>query len=100
MRRGDLLTDLADAAAQAPTDATLVVFHSAVLAYLTAEQRTRFRSSIGELAAERSVVWLSNEGPGVVVDLAVPDGPIPFVLARDGDALATASPHGEWLRWL
>lgn len=98
--RGDLLTDLIPVAATAPEDATLVVFHSAVLAYLDVEQRGNFREAVGELAARRPTVWLSNEGPGVVVDLNLPDGPVPFVLARDGEALATASPHGDWVAWL
>jgi hypothetical protein len=34
--RGDLLTDLPTLAASAPPDATLVIFHSAVLGYLVA----------------------------------------------------------------
>lgn len=96
---GDLTTDLAAVAAAAPADATLVVYHSAVLAYLTDEQRAAFRRETADLAASRPTVWLSNEGPGVVVDMPAPDGPVPFVLARDGRALATTSPHGDWLHW-
>lgn len=96
---GDLTTDLAAVAAGAPADATLVVYHSAVLAYLTDEQRNAFRQEVADLAAARPTVWLSNEGPGVVVDLPVPDGSVPFVLARDGRPLATTSPHGDWLHW-
>ena len=98
--RGDLLTDLAAVAAGAPADATLVVFHSAVLGYLADEQRGTFRDELAALAAERPAVWLSNEGPGVVVDLPIPDGPVPFVLAKDGVPLATTSPHGDWIAWL
>lgn len=98
--RGDLLTDLGPLAAAAPEAVTLVVFHSAVLAYLDTGQRATFRRELGELAARRPTVWLSNEGPGVVVDLPAAEGSVPFVLARDGVPLATASPHGEWLDWL
>jgi hypothetical protein len=97
---GDLTTDLAALAAAAPANATLVVFHSAVLAYLDDAQRAAFRRELGGVAARRPLVWLSNEGPGVVVDLPVPPGAVPFVLARDAMPLAEASPHGEWLRWL
>ena len=98
--RGDLTTDLAAVAADAPADATLVVLHSAVLAYLDDAQRATFRADVGALAAERRTVWLSNEGPGVVVDLPEPaGGEVPFVLARDGVPLATAGPHGDWLHW-
>lgn len=99
VRSGDLTTDLAAAAADAPADATLVVFHSAVLAYLDAGQRQRFRDAVQTLAAARPTVWLSNEGPGVVVDVPVPDGPVPFVLARGDVPLAYADPHGGWLDW-
>jgi hypothetical protein len=110
--RGDLLSDLGSVAADAPADATLVIFHSAVLAYLAEDQRLAFRAAIGRLAARRTTVWLSNEGPGVVAELPVPDGPVPsppaapfsaggapFVLARDGVPLATAGPHGDWIVW-
>lgn len=98
--RGDLLTDLAAVAAGTPADATLVVFHSAVLGYLADERRGTFRDELAALAAERPTVWISNEGPGVVVDLPIPDGPVPFVLAKDGVPLATTSPHGDWIAWL
>jgi hypothetical protein len=98
VHRGDLLTDLPALAAQAPAGATLVVYHSAVLAYVAPEQRQRFADTVRGLAD----VWLSNEGPGVVPGLAVPDcEDDPFVLARDGRTpLALADGHGTWLRWL
>lgn len=101
VHRGDLTTDLAATAADAPPEATLVVYHSAVLAYLDDADRAAFRSSVAALAARRPTVWLSNEGPGVVVH-GVPrrDGPVPFVLARAHQPLAIASPHGERLEWL
>ncbi|HYZ54657.1 MAG TPA: DUF2332 domain-containing protein [Streptosporangiaceae bacterium] len=98
VHRGDLLTDLPALAAQAPADATLVVYHSAVLAYLTPADRRRFAATIRGLPA----VWLSNEGPGVVPDMPVPayQG-TPFVLARDGHApIALTDGHGTWLQWL
>ncbi|HEU5006780.1 MAG TPA: DUF2332 domain-containing protein [Jatrophihabitantaceae bacterium] len=98
--RGDLLTDLASVARNAPVEATLVIYHSAVLGYLAEEQRAQFVETVRSIAASRPTVWVSNEGPGVVVDMQVPDGPVPFVLARDGEALATASPHGDWINWL
>jgi hypothetical protein len=99
IHRGDLTTDLATLALAAPAQATLVVFHSAVLAYLDDEQRSAFRREVAAIAARRPTVWLSNEGPGVVVDRPAPAGFVPFVLARDGYPLAETSPHGEWLNW-
>ena len=98
VHRGDLLTDLPALAARAPAGATLVVYHSAVLAYVAPGQRLRFADTVRGVAD----VWLSNEGPGVVPGLAVPDcEDDPFVLARDGRTpLALADGHGTWLRWL
>jgi hypothetical protein len=97
---GDLTRDLAAAAENAPLDATLVVFHSAVVSYLDEQQRTQFRRELAELAGQRRMVWISNEGPGVIVDVPIPDdGPMPFVIARDGVPLAYADPHGGSLDW-
>jgi hypothetical protein len=98
VHRGDLLTDLPALAVLAPADATLVVYHSAVLAYVTPEDRRQFAAIVRGLPA----VWLSNEGPGVVPGLPIPPGQgAPFVLARDGSTpLALADGHGAWLHWL
>jgi hypothetical protein len=98
IHRGDLLTDLPALAAQAPAGATLVIYHSAVLAYLPPDDRRRFAATARRLPA----VWLSNEGPGVVPDQPIPPCQgTPFVLARGGDTpLAIADSHGAWLRWL
>ena len=98
IHRGDLLTDLPALAAQAPAGATLVIFHSAVLAYVAASDRTRFTDTVRDLDA----VWLSNEAPGVLPDIPVPSGARgPFVLVRDGRTpLALAGGHGDWVHWL
>jgi hypothetical protein len=98
VHRGDLVTDLPALAAQAPADATLVVYHSAVLAYVTPADRQRFARTV----RARPAVWLSNEGPAVLPDVPVPASPgWPFVLVRDGRTpLALTDGHGAWLRWL
>jgi hypothetical protein len=98
VHRGDLRTDLPALAAQAPAGATLVIYHSAVLAYLTPADRRRFAGTVHALPA----VWLSNEGPGVVPDQPIPPYQgTPFVLARDGHTpLALTDSHGTWLNWL
>jgi len=95
--RGDLLDDLARVAAQAPADATLVVYHSAVLAYVDPPKRQAFAEAVRDLGA----VWLSNEGDGVLPGLATGPGPACFLLVRDGEeVLARTDPHGTWLDWL
>jgi hypothetical protein len=101
--RGDLLTDLPALAAQAPDDATLVVFHSAVLTYVRPEARTAFIDVVHELPGH----WVSNEGLQVLPTLRAPElpadqgiGPAPFLLALDGVPVALTSPHGQSLTWL
>jgi hypothetical protein len=98
VHRGDLLTALPELAAGAPAGATLVIYHSAVLAYLTPDDRRSFAATVRALP----VVWLSNEGPGVVPGQPIPPYQgLPFVLARDGDTiLALTDSHGTWLQWL
>jgi hypothetical protein len=98
IRKGDLRTDVRGLAHQAPADATLVIFHSAVLAYVAPPDRAAFANAVRALDA----VWLSNEGPGVLpgvgADLRVRAG---FVLVKDGTtAKALTDGHGTWLEWL
>jgi hypothetical protein len=98
--RGDLVDDLARVAAGAPPEATLVVYHSAVLAYVDADKRRAFAASVRDLGA----VWLSNEAPGVLpcpVDAATRTREEPFVLVRDGrEPLAYADSYGGWIDWI
>jgi hypothetical protein len=98
---GDLLTQTTRLAASAPADATLVVFNSAVMPYLSPGDRTRFVEIVSQLPA----VWVSFEGLGVLPEIGARLGVSErddraFVLARDGQPMASASPHGRWMRWL
>jgi hypothetical protein len=98
VHRGDLIDGLPALAARAPAGATLVVYHSAVLAYVAPERRRRFAALVSGLAG----AWLSNEGPSILdgVPVAGFTGD-PFLLVRDGRTpLAVADGHGAWLRWL
>ncbi|HEY7719040.1 MAG TPA: DUF2332 domain-containing protein [Pedococcus sp.] len=99
--RGDLVEDLPALAALAPADATLVVFHSAVLAYADPQQRRRFAEVVADLPGH----WLANEAPAVLEGLvAAPAVAAPrsdsFLLALDGRPLAWTGPHGQRLSWL
>jgi hypothetical protein len=105
--QGDLLTDLPALASQAPGDATLVVFHSAVLTYVDPPDRGGFARTVAALGA----VWISNEAPGVVPGTSGAAAPAiaassanrdgGFVLMQDGSVpLALTDGHGAWLQWL
>ncbi|MCR2825452.1 DUF2332 domain-containing protein [Microbacterium sp. zg.Y909] len=99
--RGDLLEALPEVAASAPADATLVVFHSAVLLYLDQDARRRFVDLVDQVRAARDgrVVWISNESSGALpgVDARVPrdlDTDHRFVQSVDGVPVALAGQHG------
>jgi hypothetical protein len=99
--QGDLLTDLHACAQHAPKDATLVVFHSAVLGYVrAAASRDAFARTVRELGA----VWVSNEVPAVFPSIrertARPGPRGAFLLAVDGVPVAWSDPHGGWIEWI
>jgi hypothetical protein len=106
---GDLVDDLPDLLAQAPTQATLVVFHSAVLGYVSPDRRAAFAGVLTEMSRHREVVWISNEAPGVVAfDKRAPAlSDLRFLVgrttfrdgARDDELLAIAHPHGLEVVW-
>lgn len=97
---GDLNERLGELAEAAPRDATLVVVHTVVLAYLDEAHRGRFTELVRDLPGH----WLSVEGrtvlPGIRVREDVPNDSTDLVLALDGEQLAWAQPHGRALRWV
>jgi hypothetical protein len=98
--RGDLRSDLEPLAAQAPADATLVIFHSAVLIYVEPDDRARFAESVRRLGA----TWIANESPRVLQNVAVRAGRTVddsrFLVSLDGEPVALAAPHGQMLEWI
>ncbi len=96
--RGDANEHLAALAHSAPTDATLVVFHSGVLVYLSAVDRGRFVDTVRGLDA----TWISNEGQGVVPGVQPAGTTVAptFALALDRELTAFTGPHGQSLEWL
>jgi hypothetical protein len=97
LRRGNLTTDLPALVAEAPKDATVVVFHTAVLAYVDdASLRDAFANHVRQSGA----IWLSNEAPSVFPDMSARAGPSPrsgsFLLSINGEPLAWTDPHGAW----
>jgi Uncharacterized protein conserved in bacteria (DUF2332) len=98
---GDLLVDLPALVTEAPDDVTLVVYHSAVLAYVDADGRAQFEATIASLQRERDIVWVANEAPGVVSGTDLPfDGEANFVLSRNGVPLGWTGQHGHSVEWL
>jgi hypothetical protein len=98
--RGDLLTDLEPLMATAPKEATLVVFHTAVLAYVTSHER---RDEFAATVRKANAVWISNEAPGVFPSHAKTAPPAPsrghFLMMMDGTPIAWTGPHGQSIDW-
>jgi hypothetical protein len=96
--QGDLLQDFAACVRQAPAAATLVVFHTAVLAYVAdAALREEFAHAVRRSGA----VWVSNEAPGVFRSITAPRGPRgAFLLSVGGVPQAWTDPHGGWIEWI
>ncbi|WP_373427363.1 DUF2332 domain-containing protein [Arthrobacter globiformis] len=106
---GDLNEQLLSLAGQAPPGAALVVFHSAVMGYVSADGRARFRAIMQSLARDRGCHWLSNEGETVIIQedgsAVVPEmdsGRLRgnFLLLHNGQPVAITGPHGQSLDWL
>ena len=99
--KGDLLDDLEALMAAAPRQATLVVFHTAVVAYV-ASQAARDRFAAMMLGS--NAVWISNEAANVFPAFAatVPARPSRrrFLLAMNGKPLAWTGPHGQSIDWI
>lgn len=92
---GDLLETVESVLAEAPAQTQKVVFHSAVLAYVEPAERESFAAL---MRSRDDVVWISNEGGGVLPDIGAQadretDGR--FVIAVNGQAIALTGPHGQ-----
>jgi hypothetical protein len=100
---GDLNDRIEELVAIAPSDATVVVFHTSVLAYVDPDGQARFAEQMARLP----VRWVSNETPRVFPQIAALAPPPPASLSRtlnllalDGRPLAYATPHGQLLHWI
>ncbi|HXD29459.1 MAG TPA: DUF2332 domain-containing protein [Arthrobacter sp.] len=95
---GDLNKRIAGLVAAVPAGQTPVVFHTAVLAYLSPGERARFAATVRSLGCR----WLSNENfllddDGATVASEHGDR---FTLALDGVPLAYTGQHGATLEWI
>jgi hypothetical protein len=97
---GDLGSDLDALVAETPEDATVVVFHTAVLAYVAAADRAGFADHMRAGINAGRWHWISNEGPGVFSHTEhLQRDRAGFVLSLDLRPLGYAGPHGSWLEW-
>ncbi|HEY4252596.1 MAG TPA: DUF2332 domain-containing protein [Roseomonas sp.] len=98
--RGDLRADLARLAAEAPRDATLVIFHTAVLSYVASlAEREAFAADVTGFCD----AWIANEAPAVFPSVAARAGEAPagrFLLSLNGAPLAWTDPHGAAIDWV
>lgn len=100
---GDALAELPGIVASAPRDATLVVASLGTAVYLPAADRARLLDTVRDLGA-RAVTF---EARGALPEVAERwaalaeqgrvDPAAGFVLALDGEPLASGSPHGDRL---
>jgi hypothetical protein len=101
MVAGDLTGDALPALCrEAPRGATIVVFHSAALAYVQPAARRAFAERVSSLCD----VWISNEAPGVFPEIARAASPPikcgSFLLSVNNRPVGWADPHGVSLNWI
>ena len=99
---GSLLSDALERLCyEAPKDATLVVFHTAVLAYVRErDDRAAFAARVTRLCQ----CWVSNEAAGVFPDIArgldLDGRKGQFLLSVNGLPVAWTEPHGAAVEWI
>ena len=97
--KGDLRRDLAALAAEAPPDASLVIFHSAVLNYVDdPAERMAFAAAVRATGAQ----WIAQEDPDIFSESNRRSWPagIFFRLSLNGETLGRAESHGASMEWL
>jgi len=99
--KGDLRDDLAQLAREAPKEATLVIFHTAVLYYVMPQaERQTFATQVKSLCG----YWIANESPSVFPDIAKRAGtqgaPGRFLLSVNDTPVAWTDQHGASLEWI
>jgi hypothetical protein len=100
VHQGNLRTDLLTVIALAPKSMQLVVYHSAVLGYVTSQSdRDAFANTVRQTGA----VWISNEAQAIFPEVAkaAPSPPSPgsFLLSVNGEPIAWTGPHGQSIDW-
>ncbi|WJL96168.1 DUF2332 domain-containing protein [Microbacterium sp. ET2] len=104
LRRGDASEPgvVAQAAASAPADATLVITTPGVLPHIPRAGRARLRTEIDTLRATTGARWVSLTPAGMADQWHPPLDPgrwSGFVLALDGIPCAAVDPLGAFVEW-
>lgn len=97
---GDLRADLARVVAEAPSGATRVVFHTAVLAYVSDQAE---RQAFAVEALRLADCWIANEVPGALPGLesfSTDNAQGRFLLSVGGKPVAWTDPHGASVDWI
>jgi hypothetical protein len=99
--KGDMLKDgLTQLCREAPKNATLVVFHTAVLCYVACRAE---RKAFAERVRSLCPYWVCNEPPRVFPETANRAGMPPtrgqFLMSVNGAPVAWTDPHGAALEW-
>ncbi len=102
---GDLVDLLPEQIERASAYGHVVVFHSAVIAYLDPARQQEFRALMTELVSTGACRWVSNEDKRVLPEVVATGPGVPrdyptFVLGLDGVALAWTHGHGSSMTWL
>jgi hypothetical protein len=102
IEKADLLGNgLASLCREAPKDATLVVFHTAVLAYV---EELSERQAFGERVMFLCDYWISNESPRLLPTITSRIGKAGtrgrYLLSVNGSPVAWTDPHGAALEWI
>jgi hypothetical protein len=104
---GDAVVDLPRLAAAAPADAHLVISHTWVLAYLSADARAALDGALDDLGAHRDLDRIGMEAAGVLPGTTHAEPSAPSLLGRSrwrsgrraDRILAEVDDHGRWVRW-
>lgn len=99
VQRGDATDSLPALVDRAPSDAALVIYHSAVLAHMIPGDRERFTAALPRCSRHRPIFWIQAEprpdnDPRRLRLTICADGK-----AREDHPLGHYQPHGQWLDW-
>lgn len=100
---------------EAGSGSTVVVIHTNVLPYFSADERSRWRDLLQEIGSSRNLIWLAAEADSLLTAVgfcgldagraasrtALPLAMVSFIEGQRTDRLlALTGAHGRWLEWI